>query len=53
MRSSGYKLVWEHVEFRGPWRCLRKDDKSAVEQVDLGLREEMRVTNICLGAPSG
>lgn len=53
MGSSGYKLVWGHIEFRRPWRCPRKDDKLAVEYVDLGLREEMRVTDICLGAPYG
>lgn len=49
--NTSYMLVWGHVQFRGPWRCPRTDDKWAVESMDLDLREEMRVRDIYSGAP--
>lgn len=44
--SRGYELVWGHVEFRGPWRCLRRDDKWAV-----GISEKRRGLEIYIWAP--
>lgn len=48
--GTGHEFVWRHVEFRGPLRCPRRDDKWAAGHVGLDLGEEKRVGDMS-GSP--
>lgn len=48
---TGHKFIRGHVEFRGPQRGPRRDDKAAIECMGLDLREEMRVRDACIWEP--